>query len=116
MTDIDAVEIPLRQNVEGDFGPVTDWATDFDMFDADYVRDPATRWAEQRDQCHIAFTERRQRTWLPVRYKDISDIAHHVDHLSSHDPNVLSPLEVPINDIGKANAGHTGPHAQLLCR
>src|SRR3546814_14667695 len=90
MTDIDAVEIPLRQNVEGDFGPVTDWATDFDMFDADYVRDPATRWAEQRDQCPIAFTERRQRTWLPVRYQDLSDLAHDVEHFSSHDPIVVT--------------------------
>src|SRR5690606_12255850 len=99
MSDIDAAEIPLRQNVEGDFGPVTDWATDFDMFDPDYVRDPATRWAEQRERCPIAFTERRQRTWLPVRYKDLADIAHDVEHFSSHDPIVVSPLEIPINDV-----------------
>ena len=99
MTDIDATEIPIRQNVEGDFGPVTDWATDFDMFEPDYVRDPATRWAEQRDGCPIAFTERRQRTWLPVRYEDLADIAHDVEHFSSHDPIVVSPLEIPINDV-----------------
>jgi len=82
-----------------DYGPVEDWATDFDMFDPDYVVEPGKRWAEQREQCPIAFTERRQRTWLPVRYADLADIAHDVEHFSSHDPIVVSPFDVPINDL-----------------
>ena len=82
-----------------DYGPVDDWATDFDIADADYVVEPEKRWAEQREQCPIAFTERRQRTWLPVRYGDLADIAHDDQRFSSHDPIVVSPFDVPINDL-----------------
>jgi len=57
------------------------------------------RWAEQRERCPIAFTERRQRTWLPVRYDDLADIAHDTQRFSSHDPIVVSPLDIPINDV-----------------
>ncbi len=38
--------------------PVTDWATDYDIFDADYVRDPAPIWDDLRSRCPIAHTER----------------------------------------------------------
>ena len=65
----------FRTDVEEDYGPVTDWATDFDLMDPDYVVHPEQRWTEQRNGgCPIAFTERRQRTWLPVRYEDLSAI------------------------------------------
>lgn len=82
-----------------DFGPVSDWATDFDLLDPEYVVHPERRWAEQRQQCPIAFTERRQRTWLPVRYEDLSAIAHDVEHFSSRDITVVSPFDDPINDV-----------------
>src|SRR3546814_8177565 len=69
--------LQFRTDVEEDYGPVTDWATDFDLMDPDYVVHPEQRWTEQRNGgCPIAFTERRQRTWLPVRYEDLSAIAH----------------------------------------
>ncbi|MDY7105146.1 MAG: hypothetical protein S0880_28500 [Actinomycetota bacterium] len=67
--------------------------------DPDYVIEPEKRWAEQRERCPIAFTERRQRTWLPVRYSDLGDIAHDVERFSSHDPIVVSPFDVAINDL-----------------
>ena len=31
--------------------PVEDWATDYDIFDPDYVRDPAPVWDELRGRC-----------------------------------------------------------------
>ena len=89
----------FRGSVERDHGPVVDWATDFDLLDADYVVRPERRWAEQRERCPIAFTERRQRTWLPVRYEDLSDIAHDTGRFSSRDIIVASPFEQPINDV-----------------
>lgn len=81
------------------YGPVADWATDFDILDPDYVIRPEERWAEQRERCPIAFTGRRQRTWLPVRYSDLSDIAHDVERFSSRDIAVVSPFAAPINDL-----------------
>lgn len=88
-----------NRDVEADYGPVTDWSTDFDILDPEYVVRPEQRWAEQRAECPVAFTERRQRTWLPVKYDDLSDIAHDVDRFSSRDIAVVSPFDVPINDI-----------------
>ncbi|WCO66277.1 cytochrome P450 [Iamia majanohamensis] len=89
----------FRSGVEQDHGPVGDWATDFDLMDPDYVVHPERRWAEQRERCPIAFTDRRQRTWLPVRYEDLSDIAHDTDRFSSRDIIVASPFDQPINDV-----------------
>src|SRR3546814_5177748 len=92
--------LQFRTDVEEDYGPVTDWATDFDLMDPDYVVHPEQRWTEQRNGgCPIAFTERRQRTWLPVRYEDLSAIAHDTDRFSSRDIVVVSPFEQPINDL-----------------
>jgi len=91
--------LQFRTDVEEDYGPVTDWATDFDLMDPDYVVEPERRWTEQRERCPIAFTERRQRTWLPVRYDDLSAIAHDTDRFSSRDIVVVSPFEQPINDL-----------------
>ncbi len=75
------------------FEPIRDWASDFDILDPDYVVAPQHRWAEQRSRCPIAFTERRQRTWLPVRYDDIATIGHDVERFSSRDIAVISPFE-----------------------
>jgi hypothetical protein len=99
MTDTADAEIQVRDSAGANYGPVTDWANDFDIFDPDYVTDPTSRWAEQREGCPIAFTERRQRTWLPVRYKDLADIAHDVERFSSRDIAVVSPFDIPMNDV-----------------
>jgi cytochrome P450 len=81
------------------YGPVEDWASDFDILEAGYVVHPEVRWAEQRERCPIAFTDRRQRSWLPVRYADVADIAHDVERFSSRDIAVVSPFAAPINDV-----------------
>lgn len=38
--------------------PVSDWTTDYDVLDADYVADPYPVWDDLREQCPIAHTER----------------------------------------------------------
>jgi len=70
--------------------PVTDLATDYDMFDPDYLRDPFSAWAELRDQgCPIAHTERYGGSWLPTRYDDLQAMAKMVPELSSKSPIVI---------------------------
>src|SRR3546814_20488330 len=64
---------------------ISDWSSDVCSSDLEW--------------CPIAFTERRQRTWLPVRYEDLSAIAHDVARFSSRDIAVVSPLDVPLKDV-----------------
>jgi len=72
--------------------PVDDWAKDFDILDTSYVGDPFGIWAELRDRCPIAHTDRRGPTWMPTRYEDVTAIAHDVGHFSSRRVAVI-PLQ-----------------------
>ena len=69
---------------------VVDWANDFDIFHHSYVTEPEHTWDQLRERCPIAFTERRNRAWLPVRYDDIAEIAHDVETFSSRDVAVVT--------------------------
>ncbi len=71
--------------------PVHDWATDYDIFDPDYVRDPAPVWQELRGRCPIARTERWGGSWLPTRYEDLQKMVKMVPALSSASPLVVPP-------------------------
>jgi cytochrome P450 len=71
--------------------PVTDWKTDYDIFDAGYVRDPLPIWRELRETCPIAHTERWGGSWLPTRYEDLQAFVRMVPALSSKEPLVVPP-------------------------
>lgn len=75
--------------------PVSDWATDYDIFDADYVADPYPIWAELRRECPVASTDRWGGSFLPTRYADA--------HL------VASPDPAPVltKEHGQARALHS---------
>ena len=72
--------------------PVTEWGSDFDVLDPDYVADPFGIWDELRTSCPIAHTDRRGSTWLPTRYDDVTAIAHDIEHFSSLEVAVI-PFE-----------------------
>jgi len=63
--------------------PVRDWATDFDVMDPQYLADPFSIWDQLRPTCPIAHTDRRKSSWMPLRYDDVTAIAHDVEHFSS---------------------------------
>ncbi|MGI9645854.1 MAG: cytochrome P450, partial [Ilumatobacteraceae bacterium] len=62
-----------------DTEPVEDWATDYDIFDPQYVADPYGIWDELRQACPIAHTHRWGGSWLPTRYADVYAIAHDIE-------------------------------------
>lgn len=73
-------------------GKVTDWATDYDIFDEDYVRDPAPVWDEIRTSgCPIAHTTRYGGSWLPTRYEQLQAMVRMVPELSSRSVTVVPP-------------------------
>ena len=71
--------------------PVHDWASDYDIFDPDYVRDPVPVWDELRERCPIAHTTRWGGSWLPTRYEDLQKMVKMVPALSSRSSVVVPP-------------------------
>ncbi|GJM39442.1 MAG: cytochrome P450 [Acidimicrobiales bacterium] len=70
-------------------GPVEDWTTDYDIRDQAYVEDPVPIWAEMRETCPIAHTERLGGSWNPTRFDDIRAMAKMVPELSSRQVLVM---------------------------
>jgi len=65
---------------------------DYDIFDPAYIAEPWPTWGELREKCPIPHTDRWGGSWMPVRYQDISDIAHDTDHFSS-DEVLVAPTD-----------------------
>ena len=80
-----------------------DWATDYDIFDPDYVKNPFPVWDELRQKCPVAHSERWGASWMPTRYEDLFNIAQDFNHFSSRDvlvaPTGPGPDDEPDPDI-----------------
>ena len=103
--------------------PVSDWTTDYDVLDADYVADPYPVWDDLREQCPIAHTERWGGSWLPTRYSDVQRFAQDHHGFSSSDVGVLTfddeerpppPVEIPLPPIDADQPDHTWTRRLML--
>ena len=72
-----------------DHEPVTDWLTDFDIFDAGYNADPSPVWRDMRQRCPIAHSERWGGAWMTSTYDDVQALIRKVPELSNRQPTVL---------------------------
>lgn len=70
---------------------VTDWASDYDIFDPGYVSDPFAIWDQLRPRCPVAHSGRWGGSWLPTTYADVTAIARDVEHFSSRSVGVVPP-------------------------
>lgn len=77
-----------------------DWASDYDIFDPEYIRDPYPIWDELRGKCPIAHSERWSGSWLPTRFEDVFDIAQ--------DPARFSSRSITVTAVPPAAAGDYG--------
>jgi cytochrome P450 len=75
------------------YGPVTDWATDFDHAEPQYNANAHEVWAELRGRCPIAHTDRYNGVWLPVTHDTVSQIAYDTQHFTSR-AVIVSPVVV----------------------
>jgi cytochrome P450 len=75
--------------------PVGDWADDYDIFDPSYVANPFPVWEDLRGRCPVPHTERWGGSWMPVRYADVSAVAHDTDHFTSMEVLVTPAPEPP---------------------
>lgn len=78
------------------YGPVTDWATDFDHADPEYNKNAHAIWDDLRERCPIAHTDRYQGAWLPVTHEAVHAIAYDTEHFSSRGV-VVSTARPPMN-------------------
>jgi cytochrome P450 len=62
---------------------VSDWATDFDHTDPEWVADPYPIWDDLRATCPVAHTGRYGGTWMPVRHEDVAAVAYDTEHFTS---------------------------------
>ena len=79
--------------------PVQDWAKDFEVLDAEYIESPFSIWADLRQSCPVARTERHGGAWLLTRYADVAAAAHDTDRFSSLDVGVVGP-DAPPDESG----------------
>lgn len=64
--------------------PVADWATDFDHTHPDWGQNAPEIWADLRETCPVAHTERFGGTWLPTKHEDIAAIARDTENYTSN--------------------------------
>jgi len=65
------------------YGPVADWATDFDHGDPEYNRHAHEIWADLRGRCPVAHSDRYGGTWLPVTHEHVREIAYDTENFTS---------------------------------
>ena len=67
-----------------DYGPVTDWATDFDHASPDYNPVAPDVWTELREQgCPVAHSDRYGGMWVPVTQETVNEVAYDTEHFTS---------------------------------
>jgi cytochrome P450 len=96
---------------------VTDWATDFDHLDPRWIDDPFPIWAELRQTCPVAHTDRFQGVYFPTRYKDIREIAYDHHSFSSRRVQVRAtppPVKSPAPPITSDPPHYRPARAVLL--
>jgi cytochrome P450 len=86
------------------YGPVTDWATDFDHAEPEYNANAHEVWAELRGSCPVAHTDRYNGAWLPVTHELVSQIAYDTEHFTSR-----SVIVSPFRPLAEAPIGNAPP-------
>ena len=79
--------------------PVTDWAEDYDIFDADFVKDPYPVWQELRGQCPVAHTDRWGGSYMPSTFETVNQVAHDTENYTSFEVSV-APIPPTYDEEG----------------
>jgi cytochrome P450 len=67
-----------------DYGPVTDWAADFDHARPEYNPVAPDVWQELRQGgCPVAHTDRYGGMWVPLTHETVNEVAYDTDHFTS---------------------------------
>ena len=98
---------------------VTDWTSDFDHTDPEWVADPYPLWDRMRARCPVAHSDRYGGVWLPLTYEAVSAVAYDTEHFTSRQIIVseVKPGDwVPPSPIGAAPPITSDPPFHALAR
>jgi cytochrome P450 len=85
--------------------PVSDFATDWDHTDPQWVHDPYPIWEDLRERCPVAHTDRYGGGWFPTTHEMVSSIANDTEHFTSHQVVLIhtkNPENAPPAPMGAA--------------
>ena len=94
--------------------PVSDWATDFDFLDPEWVENPYPIWEALRSKCPIAHTDRFMGAYLPTRYADVRSISLDTEHFSSR-RTILREGRPPVEPAPPITSDPPVHQAQSAC-
>lgn len=101
--------------------PVADWATDYDLFDDGFVRDPYGVWAGLRDACPVMTSERYAGSHLVIGYGAVVEAAANTDALTSTLGTSATPSLEDFRDPARPRSiinsdppDHAGPRRMIL--
>lgn len=98
------------------YGPVSDWATDFDHADPEYNPNAPALWATLRGKCPVAHTERYGGAWLPLTHDFVREIAYDSVHFSSEGVIVGSDRPTVPRPVGAAPPITSDPPFHAVAR
>ena len=88
-------------------GSPTDWLSDYDIFDPQFVRDPYPVMTTIREsECPVAHSDRWGGSWMPTRYDDVVAAAQEYDIFTSRNIIVVPP---PTGQLEGPYAGVAAP-------
>ena len=99
--------------------PVFDFATDWDHTDPQWVADPYPIWADLRERCPVAHTDRYGGGWFPTTHEVVSGIANDTEHFTSRLVVVTNnkyPEGAPPAPIGPAPPITSDPPFHAIAR
>jgi hypothetical protein len=75
------------------YGPVTDYATDFDHGSAEYNAKAPEIWKQLREAgCPVAHSDRYGGMWVPLTHDTVHDVAYDTEHFTSRNVVVSTTL------------------------
>ena len=83
--------------------PVNDWSSDFDIFDADFVKDPYPIWEDLRPTCPVAHSDRWGGSYMPSTFDTVTAVAHDVENFTSFEVSV-APVPASYDERGQSAA------------
>ena len=107
--------------VIGEREPVVDWATDYDLFEDGYVRDPYGIWSALRSACPVATSERFGGSHLVIGYGAVVEAAANTGALTSTLGTASAPTLEDFTDPNRPRSiinsdppDHAGPRRLIL--